>query len=73
VNADSEAFFRGSQVYPVALLRRDGEFLLIASAGMKTSQRFMILTPAGNPDCRPSRSVVIPMLHSRFARMRGTV
>ena len=49
------------------------EFLLIASAGMKTSQRFTVLTPAGNPDCRPSRSVVIPMLHSRFARMRGPV
>ncbi len=45
-----EAFFRGSQVYdPVALLRRDDEVLYIAQVGMKASQRFMILTPTGEP------------------------
>jgi len=46
----AEPFLRGSQIYdPVALLRRDGETLIIARVGMKTSQRFMILTPAGQP------------------------
>jgi hypothetical protein len=50
VNADTEAYFRGSQVYdPVAVLRRDGEILVIAAVGMKASQRFMILSPAGAP------------------------
>ncbi|MBL0408052.1 hypothetical protein JKG68_29590 [Microvirga aerilata] len=45
-----EAFFRGSQVYdPVALLRGDDEILYIARVGMKASQRFMILTPTGEP------------------------
>ncbi len=45
-----EAFFRGSQIYdPVALLRRDDEILYIARVGMKASQRFMILTPTGEP------------------------
>jgi hypothetical protein len=45
-----EAFFRGSQVYdPVALLRQGGETLYVARVGMKGSQRFMILTPAGEP------------------------
>ncbi len=45
-----DAFLRGSQVYdPVALLRREGEVLVIARVGMKASQRFMILTPAGDP------------------------
>ncbi len=43
-------FLRGSQVYdPVALLRREGETVIVARVGMKTSQRFMILTPAGQP------------------------
>ena len=46
----AETFFRGSQVFdPVALLRRDSEILVVARVGMKTSQRFMILTPAGEP------------------------
>ena len=45
-----EAFFRGSQIYdPVALLRRDDEILYVAHVGMKASQRFMILTPTGEP------------------------
>ncbi len=48
--SSGEAFFRGSQVYdPVALLRRDDEVLYIARVGMKASQRFMILTPTGEP------------------------
>ena len=46
----AETFFRGSQVFdPVALLRRDSEILVVARVGMKTSQRFMILTPTGEP------------------------
>jgi hypothetical protein len=45
-----ETFFRGSQVYdPVALLRRDDEMLVVARVGMRASQRFMILTPRGEP------------------------
>ncbi len=48
-----EAFFRGSQVYdPVALLRRGDETLVVARVGQKTSRRFMILTPAGEPAWR---------------------
>ena len=40
----------GSQVYdPVALLRREGETLVIARVGMTATRRFMILTPAGEP------------------------
>jgi len=47
---NAEAFFRGSQIYdPVALLRRGGEILYIARVGMRASQRFMILTPTGEP------------------------
>jgi hypothetical protein len=43
-------FFPGSQVYdPVAVLRHEGETLIVARVGMKRSQRFMILTPAGEP------------------------
>ena len=46
----TETFLGGSQVYdPVALLRRDGESLIVARVGMKASQRFMIVTPAGQP------------------------
>ena len=46
----TEPLLRGSQVYdPVALLRRQGETLVVARVGMRTSQRFMILTPAGQP------------------------
>jgi hypothetical protein len=46
----NETFFHGSQLYdPVALLRRDGESVIVARVGMRTSQRFMILTPAGEP------------------------
>jgi hypothetical protein len=42
------AFLHGSQVYePVAMLRREGEVLIIARVGMKASQRFMILAPLG--------------------------
>jgi hypothetical protein len=44
------AFLRGSRIYePVALLRRDGEILIVARVGMPKSQRFMILMPAGLP------------------------
>jgi hypothetical protein len=47
---NTETFLPGSQVYdPVALLRREGETLVIARVGMKTTRRFMILTPAGEP------------------------
>jgi hypothetical protein len=46
----SEAFFRASQIYdPLAVLRRDDATLFVARVGMKTSQRFMILTPTGDP------------------------
>jgi hypothetical protein len=45
-----EAFFRGSHIYdPVALLRRGDDVLYVARVGMKASQRFMILTPTGEP------------------------
>ena len=45
-----ETFVRESQVYdPVALLRRDAEILIVARVGKKSSQRFMILTPRGEP------------------------
>lgn len=45
-----DVFLRGSQVYdPVALLRREDEILVVARVGMKASQRFMILTPMGEP------------------------
>jgi hypothetical protein len=45
-----EAFFQGSQIYdPVAVLRRGDEILYVARVGMKASQRFMILTPSGEP------------------------
>ena len=45
-----ESLLRGSQVYdPVALLRRAGETVIVARVGMKTTRRFMILTPAGQP------------------------
>ena len=41
---------RGSQVYdPVALLRREGETVIVARVGMKTTRRFMIRTPVGEP------------------------
>ena len=47
---NGEAYFRGSQIYdPVALLRRGHEVLYVARVGMKASQRFMILTPTGDP------------------------
>ena len=46
----TEPLLRGSQVYdPVALLRREGEMLIIARVGMKTTRCFMILTAAGQP------------------------
>ena len=45
-----EPFLGGSQIYdPVALLRREGETVIVARVGMKTTRRFMILTPAGQP------------------------
>jgi hypothetical protein len=48
--SDNEAYLRDSQIYdPVAVLRREGETVLVARVGMKASQRFMILTPAGDP------------------------
>ena len=44
----AETFLSRSQVYdPVAVLRRDGEILIVARVGSKASQRFMILTPQG--------------------------
>ena len=46
----TEALLGGSQVYdPVAVLRRDGEVLIVARVGKKASQRFMILTSMGEP------------------------
>jgi len=48
--SSAETFLPRSQVYePVAVLRRGGEILIVARAGMKASQRFMILTPQGEP------------------------
>lgn len=48
--SESRPYLRDSQVYdPVAVLRREGEILIVARVGMKASQRFMILTPAGDP------------------------
>jgi hypothetical protein len=48
--SSAEAFLSRSQIYePVAVLRRDGEILIVARVGMKASQRFMILTPQGEP------------------------
>jgi hypothetical protein len=45
-----EAFFDGSFVYePIVKFRRDEELLYVARVGMAASQRFMILTPAGEP------------------------
>jgi hypothetical protein len=47
---NNEAFFHGSQIYdPIALLRQEGETLYVARVGMKTSKRFMILIPTGEP------------------------
>ncbi len=48
--SSAESFLSQSQVYdPVAVLRRNGEVLVVARVGMKASQRFMILTPQGEP------------------------
>jgi hypothetical protein len=48
--SSTETFLSRSEVYePVAVLRRGGEILIVARAGMKASQRFMILTPQGEP------------------------
>ena len=48
--SDTEIFLAGSQIYdPVALLRRDGETLIVARVGVKASQLFMILTPTAEP------------------------
>ena len=45
-----ESYLSGSQVYdPIALLRREDETLIVARVGMRASQRFMILTPTGDP------------------------
>lgn len=47
---NGEAFFHGSQIYdPVALLRHGDDLLYVARVGMAGSQRFMILTPVGEP------------------------
>jgi hypothetical protein len=44
------AFFSGSQLYtPLAVLKRGDEVLAIAGVGMKSAQRYMILTPAAEP------------------------
>ncbi len=46
----AETFLERSAIYdPVAVLRRESETLVIARVGMKTSRRFMILTPEGRP------------------------
>ena len=48
--SETHPYLRDSQVYdPVAVLRREGEILIVARVGMKASQRFMILTPTGDP------------------------
>ena len=48
--SEHEGYLRASQVYdPIAVLRRDRETLIVARVGMKASQRFMVLTPAGDP------------------------
>jgi hypothetical protein len=48
--SSAETFLSRSQVYePVAVLRRDGEVLVVARVGMKASRRFMILTPRSEP------------------------
>jgi len=48
--SDTEIFLRASRIYdPVALLRRDGEILIVARVGGKASQLFMILTPTAEP------------------------
>ena len=48
--SESRPYLGDSQVYdPVAVLRREGEILIVARVGMKASQRFMILTPTGDP------------------------
>jgi hypothetical protein len=45
-----EPYFHGSFVYePIAMLRRDDEILYVAQVGKAASQRFMILTPSGEP------------------------
>jgi hypothetical protein len=47
---EGRTFLAGSQLYePVALLRRDGESLIVARVGSKSSKRLMILTPEGAP------------------------
>ena len=47
---DGHTFLAGSRLYePVALLRRDGETLILARVGMQASKRLMILTPEGQP------------------------
>ena len=47
---ETDPVFGQSRIYdPVALLRKDGEVLYVARVGMKASQRFMILTPQGDP------------------------
>ena len=48
--SEGQALLAGSRLYePVALLRRNGETLIIARVGMKSSKRLMILTPEGAP------------------------
>ena len=46
----AETYLSSSQLYdPVAVLRRDGETLVVARVGMKASKRLMILNPNGDP------------------------
>ena len=48
--SDQHTFFGGSQLYePVALLRREGETLIVARVGSRSSKRLMILTPNSQP------------------------
>lgn len=47
--SDVEAGFNDSVYDPVALLRREGETLVVARVGRTGSRLFMILTPHGVP------------------------
>ena len=48
--SENPSYLSDSPIYdPVAVLRRDEEVVIVARVGMKSSQRFMVLTPAGDP------------------------
>lgn len=47
---EERTFLGGSRLYePIALLQRDGQTLIVARVGMKSSKRLMILTADGDP------------------------